>query len=229
MFYQMKAVFCITVLVFGMLVAPFSTFAEMKVLPTDKGTVKVGISTIPEKPAPGTIKLKIDFLNPQTGAIQDHIDYVVTVTKDGKAVFGPIPLTHTSIGTVTIPVEIKEKGEYKITVDVEGVLFIPTSEKATFSVMVGQAEHNAISDQPSTKPSSPTKSPEAKMPDSGKSANSGSTGKAIIKADKTKKTDTKTTKTDTKTDSTAKKTNTAAKKTDSKSVKKTIPKQNTKQ
>ena len=135
----MRAVFCICVLVFGVLVAPFNSFAEMQVLPTDKGTVKVGLSTVPQTPAPGATKLKIDFLNPKTGATQDHIDYIITVTKDGKSVFGPIPLTHTSIGTVTIPVELKEKGEYKVTVDVQGVLFVPTSEKATFGIMVGKS------------------------------------------------------------------------------------------
>lgn len=156
----MKAVFCITVLVFGMLAQ--SAFAEssLQVLPTDKGTVKVGISTIPEKLSPGnSAKLKVDFLNPKSGATQEHIDYTVSVTKDGKATFGPIPLTHTSTGTVTIPVEFKEKGEYKITVDVQGVLFQPIpSEKAAFSVMVGQSA-------PSTPAAKPTQAKtDAKAP-----------------------------------------------------------------
>lgn len=148
---QMKAVFCIAVLVFGMF-AQSGAFAEshLQVLPTDKGTVKVGILTIPEKLSPGGLaKLKIDFLTPKSGAPQEHIDYTVSVTRDGKATFGPIPLTHTSTGTVTIPVEFKEKGEYKIIVDVQGVLFQPIpSEKATFSVMVGQLAPSAPAAKP---------------------------------------------------------------------------------
>ena len=51
--------------------------------------------------------MKIDFLNPVTGNVQEHIDYIITIfDKSEKLVFGPIPVTHTSVGTVTIPVEI---------------------------------------------------------------------------------------------------------------------------
>lgn len=179
----MKAVFCIAVLVFGMLVAPLNSFAEVQVLPTDKGTVKVGLSTDPANPSPGAMTLKIDFLNPQSGAIQEHIDYVVTISKDGKAVFGPIPLTHTSVGAVKIPVELKEKGEYKVTVDVEGILFVPTSEKVTFSLMVGQSGTTT----------QPAKSDSAKPSDtkaSDKNTKPGTTGKVSVKID-TKKKDSK--------------------------------------
>lgn len=209
----MKAVFCITVLVFGILVAyPFNASAEnyQQVLSTDKGTLKVGISTLPEKLSPGnSAKLKIDFLNGQTSAIQEHIDYIVTMTKNGKAVFGPIPLSHTSVGTITIPVEFKEKGEYKVIVDVQGILFQPIpSEKTTFSIMVGESGLPAGSSQSSIKSS--TKS-EPKTSGSDKNTNSKTVDKVKTDAKITKKTDTKT------------------KKTDSKSTKKTKPKQNTKQ
>jgi hypothetical protein len=208
----MKAVFCIAVLVFGILVAyPFNASAEnyQQVLPTDKGTIKVGISTLPEKLSPGnSAKLKIDFLNGKTSAIQEHIDYIVTVTKGGKAVFGPIPLSHTSIGTITIPVEFKENGEYKIIVDVQGILFQPIpSEKTTFSIMVGESG----SPSSATSSISPTKSSEPKTSDSNKNTNSKTVDKVKTDAKTTKKTDTK------------------AKKTDSKSTKKTKLKQNTKQ
>ena len=116
-------------------------FAESQQIPTDKGTLLVNIVTEPEKPVIGDLtKLKIDFINPQTNNIQEHIDYKVTVTKDGAAIFGPIPLTHTSIGSVTIPVEFKENGEHKITVDVEGILFQPIpTETATFTTMIEAA------------------------------------------------------------------------------------------
>ena len=209
----MKAVFCITVLVFGILVAyPFNASAEnyQQVLPTDKGTIKVGISTLPEKLSPGnSAKLRIDFLNGQTSIIQEHIDYIVTMTKDKKIVFGPIPLSHTSIGTITIPVVFKEKGEYKIIVDVQGILFQPIpSEKTTFSIMVGDSGLPASSSQSSTK--SLTKS-EPKTSDSDKNANSKTVDKVKTDAKTTKKTDAKT------------------KKTDSKSTKKTKLKQSTKQ
>ena len=199
----MKAIFCIAVLVFGVFIVSSGAFAEshLQVLPTDKGTVKVGFSTIPEKLSPGnSAKLKIDFLNAQAGTVQEHIDYTVMVTKDGKTVFGPIPLTHTSLGTVTIPVEFKEKGDYKIIVDVQGVLFQPIpSEKATFSITVGQSNAS----QPLAKPS-PSKTSDTKTPGKAISVEKAITKSDVKKMDKTAKTDAKT-KTDIKAKADAKK------------------------
>ncbi|MBI5146133.1 MAG: copper-binding protein [Thaumarchaeota archaeon] len=116
-------------------------FADQFQSPTDKGTLLVSISTEPAKPVLGDLtKLKIDFINPKTNNIQEHIDYKVTVTKDGTPVFGPIPLTHTSEGAVTIPVQFKENGEHKIIVDIEGILFQPIpSETVTFTEVIDDA------------------------------------------------------------------------------------------
>lgn len=120
-------------------------FADQFQSPTDKGTLLVSISTEPTKPILGDLtKLKIDFINPKTNEIQQHIDYRVTVTKDGTPVFGPIPLTHTSEGAVTIPVEFKENGEHKISVDIEGILFQPIPpEIVTFTEVIGDASAQA--------------------------------------------------------------------------------------
>jgi hypothetical protein len=122
---------------------------ESQQLPTDKGTLFVKISTEPVKPVIGDLtKLKIEFINPKTNDIQQHIDYRVSVTKDGAAVFGPIPLSHTSEGAVTIPVEFKENGEHKITVDVEGILFQPIpTETVTFTQMIGVVSAQGTNDQ----------------------------------------------------------------------------------
>jgi len=111
-------------------------FADFQQLPTDKGTLLVNVSTDPEKPTiDGQTKIKIDFVNPQTNGIQEHIDYKVTVTNGKTPIFGPIPSTHTSLGSVTIPMELKS-GENKISIDVEGILFRPISpETITFTVM----------------------------------------------------------------------------------------------
>lgn len=117
---------------------------EVQQLPTDKGTLLVNISTDPTKPNIGELtKLKIDFVNPKTNEIQEHIDYKVTVTKDGAAVFGPIPLSHTSIGSVTIPVEFKENGEHEVTIDVDAIWFQPIPpETVTFTVLVDDSVQN---------------------------------------------------------------------------------------
>ena len=123
-------------------------FADQFQSPTDKGILLVSVSTEPPKPILGDItKLKIDFINPKTDEIQQHVDYKVIVTKDGNPVFGPIPLTHTSEGAVTIPVEFKESGEHKITIDIEGILFqqIPP-ESVTFTEIIDSASAQTPSD-----------------------------------------------------------------------------------
>jgi hypothetical protein len=130
----MKYLFLLSLL--SILMTP--AFAESQQLSTDKGTLLVDISTDPANPNIGDLtKLKIDFVNPTTNGIQEHIDYKVVVTKDDIPVFGPIPLTHTSVGSVTIPVEFKESGEHKITIDIEGILFQPIpTETVTFTTLI---------------------------------------------------------------------------------------------
>lgn len=127
-------------------------FAEQQQVATDKGTLLVNISFDPEKPVIGDLtKMKVEFINPKTNEIQPHIDYKVSVTKGDTSVFGPIPLTHTSEGTVTIPVEFKEKGEHKITIDVEGILFQPIPpETATFAATVGETNTPPDNSQPNS-------------------------------------------------------------------------------
>src|SRR5574338_1494761 len=126
--------FLVLLLLLPVFVLP--AFAESQQLPTNKGTLLVNLATDPEQPtSDGETKLKIEFINPTTKQIQDHIDYTVTVTKDDTPIFGPIPLTHTSIGTVTIPVELAS-GENKVSINVEGIIFKPIpTENVTFTIM----------------------------------------------------------------------------------------------
>ena len=110
-----------------------------QVMLTDKGTLEVGFSTIPAHPQPGEqTKLKIDFINKNTKVNQDHIDYSITITKGTEQVFG-IPLNHVGEGgPVTIPYEFQNAGEYKISVDVQGIVFQPIpTETASFTISVG--------------------------------------------------------------------------------------------
>jgi predicted secreted protein with PEFG-CTERM motif len=99
------------------------------------------VSTEPKNPrSDGTTKLKIDFVNTQANTIQEHIDYTVSITKDGDAVFGPIPLAHTSTGTVVIPIQFTQSGSYLVTVEVQGVLFRPIPTLiTTFTLNVDQS------------------------------------------------------------------------------------------
>jgi len=127
-----------------------------QIVSTSDGTLDVGIYTIPKTPnTEEPTKLMISFLKPDTERIQQHIDYRVSVTKDGDYVFGPMSrLLHTSPGSITIPVKFSENGSHLVHIEVEGILFQPIPlETATFTINVGE----------SITPS-PTPTPETSIP-----------------------------------------------------------------
>jgi hypothetical protein len=131
--------FLIALLLIPLLITPAFAQTNSQTLPTEKGTLDVKLSY--DKIVPGEqTKLLIEFINPQTKKIQEHVDYKITVSKEGKAVFGPIPLTHTSVGSVKIPVEFVNEGVYSVEFGIEGILFQPIpSEKVSFDVIVGES------------------------------------------------------------------------------------------
>ena len=120
-------------------------FAETQTLPTDKSTLDVKLTYDAIEPGVQT-KINIDFINPQTQKVQEHIDYTVAVSKDGETVFGPIPLTHTSLGSVKIPIEFNlGEGIYTMDFEVEGILFQPIPrEVVSFDIQVGEANAQPI-------------------------------------------------------------------------------------
>ncbi|AJW69936.1 CFI-box-CTERM domain-containing protein [Nitrosopumilus adriaticus] len=134
---------------FALLIIPLllvPAFAESQTLPTEKGTLDVKLTYDEIQPNTQT-KINIDFINPQTQKIQEHIDYSVTVLKDDETVFGPIPLTHTSVGSVKIPIEFNlGEGVYSMDFVVEGILFQPIPpETVSFDIAVGEANAQPIS------------------------------------------------------------------------------------
>ena len=135
--------FLLALLFIPLLIIP--AFAETQTIPTDKGTLDVKLTYDEIKPNTLT-KMKIDFINPQTEKVQEHIDYTIAVAKDGETVFGPIPLTHTSVGSVTIPIEFNlGDGIYSMNFEVEGILFQPIpTEIVSFDISVGEANAQPI-------------------------------------------------------------------------------------
>ncbi|MDH3312520.1 MAG: copper-binding protein [Nitrosopumilus sp.] len=120
-------------------------YAESQTLSTEKGTLDVKLTHEPIEPNTQA-KINIDFINPQTQKIQEHIDYTISVSKDGENVFGPIPLTHTSVGSVKIPIEFNlGEGVYSMDFEVEGILFQPIPpETVSFDILVGDAQAQPI-------------------------------------------------------------------------------------
>lgn len=123
-----------------LLATPVFAQGNSQTLPTEQGTLDVELSYEDIVPGEDT-KLKIDFINPQTQKIQEHIDYRVTVSKGDQNVFGPISLTHTSEGSVKIPVAFADEGMYDVYIEVEGILFQPLPvEAVSFGVAVGEEQ-----------------------------------------------------------------------------------------
>ncbi len=135
--------FLFALLLVPLLIIP--AFAESQTLPTEKGTLDVKLTYEPIEPNIET-KINIDFINPFTQKIQIHIDYMVTVSKDGETVFGPTQLIHTSEGSVKIPIDFSlGEGVYSMDVDVEGILFNPIPpETVSFDIGVGEAHAQPI-------------------------------------------------------------------------------------
>lgn len=137
-FQSVNMKFLFAMLLIPLLIIP--AYAESQTVSTDKGTLDVKLTYDVIEPNVQT-KINIDFINPQTQKIQEHIDYTIAVSKDGETVFGPIPLTHTSLGSVKIPIEFNlGEGIYSMVFEIEGILFQPIpAETVSFDIIVGEA------------------------------------------------------------------------------------------
>ena len=184
------------VLVAGIISSPLLANAQtyQQTIPTDKGTLKIGINLDPASPKPNEpAKLKIDFVN-KDGAIQKHVDYTVTVTKDGSVLFKTMPApTHTGEGQVALPVQFKE-GKNDVLVQVQGITFVPVNpeEKATFSITVGNDGAKIVIPKEETKTSEQKQSDKSTPPPTDeKKQDSKMSGTVKITKEKSDKKDTK--------------------------------------
>ena len=126
------------------LVAGTPAYAQVnaKMLTTEQGTLDAAFALEPDVVSAGEeARMNIDFVNPSTVRIQEHIDYTVTVSEagGGEAAVKSVPLTHTSSGSVSIPVEFESDGPHTVLIGIRGILFQPIPlETVEFDVMVGE-------------------------------------------------------------------------------------------
>ena len=105
------------------------TVSEQQILPTDKGNINVGLSTIPANPLPNYLtKLKIDFIDKETNQSLEKIEYKINILKDDQLVSSI--LAFTLVGFDEISYRFDDKGEYQVTIKIEGISFQPVSEEA---------------------------------------------------------------------------------------------------
>ena len=141
---------------YALLLIPFlviPAYGESQTLPTEDNTLDVKITHDTIEPNTQS-KIKIDFINPQTQKIQVHVDYAVTVSKDGEIVFGPTQLIHTSEGSVKIPIQFNlGEGMYSLGIEIQGILFNPIpKETVSFDIKVGDVQ---VVSQPNLEESEP--------------------------------------------------------------------------
>ena len=129
----------IAILVASIIPLGFAEEAPEQIQQTDGGTLEVGITPLPSPAKSGhESKLKIDFIDKDEKIIQVHVDYTVFVTKNDQEILS-VPLTHTSLGTVKIPLTFPEDGVFDVRIGVEGIWFIPMPEEVTsFIIHVGE-------------------------------------------------------------------------------------------
>jgi hypothetical protein len=135
--------------IFGILLTTSSAYAQTSGAGMNKVTSGGSLNVILQ-PSPSPVvkgsqtNLKVSFDQKGSSAVQPHIDYDLTIMKDGKQVFQASALAghpnqplHTAEGVVTIPYTFQQLGGYVMNITVYGILFNPIRpETAEFPVSV---------------------------------------------------------------------------------------------
>jgi hypothetical protein len=112
---------------------------------TSGRSLNVMLQPTPNPVVKGTqTNFKVIFDQNGGTAVQQHIDYDLTISKDGKQVFQASALAghpnqplHTAEGIVTIPFTFQQQGAYIMNITVYGILFNPIKpEVAQFPISV---------------------------------------------------------------------------------------------
>ena len=141
--------FALVVNIFGILLTTSSTYAQTSGVAMNKVTSGGSLNVILQ-PSPFPVvkgsqtNLKVSFDQKGSSAVQPHIDYDLTIIKDGKQVFQASALAghpnqplHTAEGVVTIPYTFQQQGGYVMNITVYGILFNPIRpETAEFPISV---------------------------------------------------------------------------------------------
>jgi hypothetical protein len=145
--------------IFGILLTSSSAYAIAYAATMNKttsgGSLNVMVQPIPTPVVKGTqTNFTVSFEQKGGNVVQPHIDYDVTITKDGKRVFQASALgggiikgtsiiahpnqpLHATTGIVTIPFTFQKQGDYIMNVTVYGILFNPIDpEYAQFPISV---------------------------------------------------------------------------------------------
>ena len=102
--------------------------------------IEISLNSVPEPNK--EVNMQITFFTKETNTIQQHVDYIITIKDNNGNIIDrippePQPILHTDAGRITVPYTFKSEGNYKISIDVKGILFIPIpTETAEFNITV---------------------------------------------------------------------------------------------
>lgn len=141
--------FALVASIFSILLTASSIDAQLSGASMDKvtsgGSLKLILQPSPYPIAEGKqTNFKVTFDQKGSSAVQSHIDYDLTITKDGKQVLQASALAghpnqplHTAEGIVTIPYTFQQPGGYLMNITTYGILFNPIRpETAQFPISV---------------------------------------------------------------------------------------------
>jgi hypothetical protein len=144
--FQQEATYVINITVYGFLFHPIKPeTAQFTMVVARGGSLNVILHPSPFPVIKGSqTNLKVSFDQKGSSALQPHVDYDLTIIKDGKQVFQlssqagyPNQPLHTTEGVVTIPYTFQQVGTYVINITVYGFLFNPiTPETSQFTINV---------------------------------------------------------------------------------------------
>jgi hypothetical protein len=141
--------FALVASIVGILLTASSTSAQTSNAAMSKvtsgGSLNVILQPSPYPVVKGTpTNLKVSFDQKGSSAVQPHIDYDLTIFKNGKQVFQASALAghpnqplHTAEGIVTIPYTFQQPGGYALNITAYGILFNPIRpESVQFPISV---------------------------------------------------------------------------------------------
>ena len=121
-----------------LLLVPAMAFAESQTTTTDGGRLEIRM-IYPDQIQPGVhVPILIEFINPQTGQVQEHIDYTLSISNASHTLFGPTNLIHSTEGVLrSLEPAFQEVGDYTIHLEIDGILFQPIeTEAASLTIQV---------------------------------------------------------------------------------------------
>lgn len=113
------------------------------IMTTSKGSLDIRLE--PVQANSNQVRYNVNFLNPGTETLHQHQDYDFKILKNGEEIFSAArqtnqPLIHNVEGTISVPYNFEETGDYSVEIQILGLGFgptlVPTDENAVFQITV---------------------------------------------------------------------------------------------